>query len=97
MSGFRPQDPAPFGTLDAYREDIAGTAWSVGIYAEQIQRYCALGDDVGLDYSIRCLIASTRAAATVLAELKKMKAEQAKRQAAPARRDPVTQETEVRA
>jgi hypothetical protein len=75
-----PQDGAPYGTPDLYREQIGEAAWSIGLYAEQIQRYCTLGDDAGLEYSTRCLIAHARFAAGILADLKSMKAEQAARQ-----------------
>lgn len=74
------QEGAAYGTPELYREHIGEAAWSIGLYAEQIQRYCALGDDAGLEYSTRCLIAHARHAAGILADLKSMKAEQAARQ-----------------
>jgi hypothetical protein len=72
-------DHIAYGTPAAYRHDIAQDAWSVGIYAEQIQRYCELGDDAGLAYAVRCLIGGTRAIAGTTAELKALTAKQAER------------------
>lgn len=73
-----------YGTPDAYREFIAETLAGAEIHARIGVTYAEIGNDAGLDYAIRCLVANARAAVSVLADLKQMKAEQAARRAAVA-------------
>jgi hypothetical protein len=70
---------AAIGTLNAYREFIAGTMASAGVHANLGVTYAEIGNDAGLDYAIRCLVACTRAAVSTLSDLKAVKAEQASR------------------
>jgi hypothetical protein len=74
-------DPHSYGTPDVYRQFIAETLAGAEIHARIGQNYAEIGDDPGLDYAIRCLIANTRAAVSVLANLKEMNAIQARRRA----------------
>ncbi|GEP04477.1 hypothetical protein [Methylobacterium oxalidis] len=67
-------EPAAFGTPQFYRDTIAEIAQKSGIYLEIIERYCAIGNDAGLDHAIRCLIATARAQEGICADLKEMKA-----------------------
>ena len=73
---------AAIGTLDAYREFIAETLAGAKIHAGVACTYAEIGNDAGLDYAIRCLVACTRTAVSTLSDLKAMKAEQASRRAA---------------
>lgn len=58
--------PAPY--LDALRDAL----WSVGVYAEQGQRYADLGDIAGLTYSVRALVAHARFVVSTAADLREM-------------------------
>jgi len=71
---------APFsrvahGRPDAYRELIAENAWYAAVQADLAQTHAAIGDDVGLEYAVRRLVAYTRQIAGTLADLKQHKAE----------------------
>ena len=73
---------AVLGTPAAYREYIAGALASAEFHANLGVRYAEIGDDAGMDYSIRCVVAYTRAAVSTWSDHKVMKAEQASRQGA---------------
>jgi hypothetical protein len=74
-------DPQSYGTPDVYRQFIAETLAGAEIHARIGQNYAEIGNDPGLDYAIRCLVANTRAAVSVLANLKEMNATLARRRA----------------
>ena len=61
------------GTPDAYREYIHEALWFAQIQADLGFTYAAIGDDAGLEYAVRRLVAYTRAAVAVLSDLKAMK------------------------
>ena len=92
-----PLDHIAYGSLDAYRAFIAETLAGAEIHARIGQSYVEAGNDAGLEYSVRCLIANVRAAASVLAELKKSKADQAERRMSAPGGHPATDNLEVRA
>ena len=87
---------AALGTPDAYREFLALTLGGAHIHANLGQTYAEIGDDAGLDYSIRSLVACTRAAVDTLADLKAMKAKQAARRASPSSNHPVMEVDDAR-
>jgi hypothetical protein len=58
------------GTPAAYREFIAETLSMARIQAELGATYAAIGDDVGLEYAMRRMVAYTRAALRTLTDLK---------------------------
>lgn len=74
-------NPNSYGTSDVYRQFIAETLADAEIHARIGQNYAEIGNDPGLDYAIRCLVANTRAAVSVLANLQEMNAAQARRRA----------------
>ncbi|GEO13799.1 hypothetical protein [Microvirga aerophila] len=61
------------GTPLAYREFIAEMLALAQIQADLGTTYAAIGDDAGLEYTVRRLAAYTRTAVTVLKDLKGMK------------------------
>jgi len=70
---------APFsnvahGTPDALREFIAENAGLARIQAELAETFAAIGDDTGLEYAVRRLLAYTRQVVGTLADLKEAKA-----------------------
>jgi hypothetical protein len=65
-----PQHHVSHGTLEAYREFIAETLCMVRIQAGLGETYAGIGDDAGLEYAMRRLVAYTRAALGTLADLK---------------------------
>lgn len=91
-----PRDHLAYGSLDAYRAFIAETLAGAEIHARIGQSYVEAGDDAGLKYSVRCLIANVRVAASILAELKKAKAEQAERRTPAPGHHPTTDNVEGR-
>lgn len=66
-------DHIAHGTPDAYREFLAETLVFAQIQADLGSTYAAIGDDAGLEYALRRLVAYTRAAVAVLSDLKAMK------------------------
>jgi hypothetical protein len=61
----------PFhGTPDAFRHFIAETLAFAQIQADLGATYAALGDDVGLEYAVACLVAYATTASTVLKDMK---------------------------
>lgn len=66
-------DNIAHGTPEAYREFIHEALFGAEIQAQLGTTYAAIGDDAGLEYALRRLVAYTRAAFTVLADLKAMK------------------------
>ena len=62
------------GTPDAFREFIAENAALVRVQAGLAETYAATGDDVGLEYAVRRLLAYTRQVVGTLADLKEAKA-----------------------
>lgn len=66
--------PAPAGSLDELREFIGESLGMAAIHARIGTDYAGLGDDRGLEYSIRSLVAYTRAAYEALVDLKEKKA-----------------------
>lgn len=71
-----------YGTPEAYRQFIAETLAGAEIHANVARTYAEIGNDAGLAYAIRCLVACTRASVSAMADLKDMKAEQAERRQA---------------
>jgi hypothetical protein len=61
------------GTPEAYREFIHEMLVLAQLQAELAATYAAIGDDVGLEYALKCLVAYLRAATTVFKDLKNMK------------------------
>ncbi len=58
------------GTPAAYREFIAESLSMARIQAELGATYAEIGDDAGLEYAIRRMVAYTRAALGTLKDLK---------------------------
>ena len=82
MSG--PSDHnAPYGTPEAYRQFIAETVAGAAIHADLARTYAEIGNDAGLAFALKCLVACTRASVNTMTHLKRMKVEQALRQQAP--------------
>jgi len=61
------------GAPDAYREYLLEALWFVQIQAELGSTYAAIGDDAGLEYAVRRLVAYIQAVIAVLSDLKAMK------------------------
>ncbi len=72
-----PLAPAHYGTPEKYREFIDETLELASVQIGLAQTYCGIGDDAGLDYSLRKLIACVRAAHESFKDLKQMKADRA--------------------
>jgi hypothetical protein len=70
--------PAPYGTPEALRQFIAENTDMARIQAELATTYASIGDDVGLEYAIRRLVAYTRAAVSTLPDLRAEKAQEAR-------------------
>ena len=87
---------AALGTPDAYREFIAHALGRAEILANLGQTYAEIGDDAGLDYSIRSLAAYIQTAVSTLADLKALKAKQAARGRTNSDKPPVTEVADVR-
>jgi hypothetical protein len=68
-----PLTGAPHGSPDAYREFIGEALELVRINAQQGVTYAAIGDDVGLEYATRRVVAYARAAITTLTDLRQTK------------------------
>lgn len=66
--------PAPDDHLDGWREPIAECAGRARLYADMVDQYASIRDDVGLAYAMRCLVAAVSAGADLAVELKKDKA-----------------------
>ncbi|WP_262299708.1 hypothetical protein [Microvirga sesbaniae] len=64
---------APHGSPWAYREFIEETLNMARIQAELGVTYASIGDDAGLEYTVRRLVAYTRAALTTLNDLRTTK------------------------
>ena len=56
-----------FGDRDAVLEEIARLAWAIGVHAEIIERYAALGHVEGIDLATK----DTRACLVQLLDLRK--------------------------
>lgn len=63
------RDPAPHGTAEALREFIGENTDLARIQAELATVYANVGDDIGLEYAVRRLVAYTRAAVGTLPDL----------------------------
>lgn len=64
---------APHGTPWAYREFIEETLAMARIQADLGVTYASIGDDAGLEYALRRLVAYTRAALATLNDLRTTK------------------------
>jgi hypothetical protein len=64
---------APHGSPWAYREFIEETLGMARIQAELGVTYASIGDDAGLEYAVRRLVAYTRAALGTLNDLRTTK------------------------
>jgi hypothetical protein len=64
-----PKEPA-HGTPAAFREFIAETLAMAQLQAGLGTTYATIGDDVGLAYAVRSLVAYTKAALTTLNDLR---------------------------
>jgi uncharacterized protein (DUF1800 family) len=75
MGGGAMIDPntAAHGTPDAYREYIHEMLSLAQVQANLGTTYAAVGDDTGLEYALRRLVAYTRTAVAVLSDLKAMR------------------------
>jgi hypothetical protein len=67
-------EPAPYGTPDAYRQVIQEALWRIRVQAQLGDLYVAAGDDAGLVYAMRQLVAYVRLAMSTLGDLQEMKA-----------------------
>src|SRR5688572_18392289 len=54
--------PAQYGTPEAIREYIAEVMWFAGRLADLAQSFAELGDDIGLEYVTRRMVAYLKAA-----------------------------------
>jgi hypothetical protein len=61
------------GTPEAYREFIYDMLFGVYIHAEVAASFATAGDDTGLEFALRRLVAHTRAACKTFKDLKVMK------------------------
>ncbi|MDR7040621.1 hypothetical protein J2X36_005404 [Methylobacterium sp. BE186] len=66
-------DHIAHGSPEALREFVAECLSRANLYTSMGIGYAAASDDAGLDYSIRCTVASLRQAISVLALLKETK------------------------
>jgi hypothetical protein len=73
-------DHVAYGTPEAYRQFIAETLAGAAIHANVARTYAEIGNDAGLAFALRCLVACTRTSVSIMADLKTMKAKQVKRQ-----------------
>ncbi len=73
MSNPNAMHGTPHGTPDAYREFIGETLDMARIQAELGVTYASIGDDAGLEYALRRLVAYTRAALGTLNDLRTTK------------------------
>jgi hypothetical protein len=55
--------------LTAFYTQIAECAWDAGVHAQLVQDYAGIHDIAGLRYSIKCLIATTKATAGTMCDL----------------------------
>ena len=67
---FRIAISAPCGSIAELRAFIGETMALVAVHADLAETYATLGDDKGLEYALRCLVASSKAALETLADLK---------------------------
>jgi hypothetical protein len=70
MSTTHSNDGAPHGTPWALREFIEESLAMARIQAELGATYASIGDDAGLEYAVRRLVAYTRAALGTLNDLR---------------------------
>jgi hypothetical protein len=68
-----PPPAAAHGTPEAYREYVAEMLALARIYADMGATCATIGDDVGLDYAHRKLVAYVRASLSTVADLKDMR------------------------
>lgn len=70
--------PAPTSAISnaARREWIAELLWKVGMHADLGTTYAELGDDAGLGYTMRKLIAHARAARDTFQDIKASKGQE---------------------
>jgi hypothetical protein len=73
MSNPTAMQGAPHGTPDAYREFIGETLAMARTQADLGATYASIGDDAGLEYAVRRLVAYTRAALGTLNDLRTTK------------------------
>lgn len=73
MRNSTPIQGAPHGTPWAYREFIEETLSMARIQAELGVTYASIGDDAGLEYAVRRLVAYTRVALGTLNDLRTTK------------------------
>ncbi|EIM26834.1 hypothetical protein [Microvirga lotononidis] len=66
-------DNITHGTPDAYRQYLAEVLWFAQIQADLGSTYAAIGDDAGLEYAVRRLVAYLRSVIAALSDLKTMK------------------------
>jgi hypothetical protein len=64
-----PASEVAHGTPEMLREAIAEQLWLVGCNCENAIRYVELGDDAGLAYSVRRIVACTHAIVATTADL----------------------------
>ena len=67
------RNPAPIGTADELREFAAENLQLARIQADLGATYAEIGDDPGLEYATRKLVAHTRAVVATVADLKALK------------------------
>ena len=68
-------DPAPYhGSQNELRDFVAECMERTRFYSTMSVDYAIANDDVGLEYSIRCAVASLKQGASVLKMLKEKKA-----------------------
>jgi hypothetical protein len=70
MSALLQTDDVAHGTPHALREFIGEHLLLAALQADLGATYAAIGDDAGLEYAVRRLVAYTRVAIATLADLK---------------------------
>jgi hypothetical protein len=73
MSNPTAMQGAPHGTPDSYREFIGEMLAMARIQADLGATYASISDDAGLEYTLRRLVAYTRAALATLNDLRTTK------------------------
>lgn len=79
MTDERGKDHIAHGSPEAYREFIGEMLAMASIQAQLGETYASIGDDAGLEYAIRRLVAYVRASRDTLLDLKEMKKNSAQR------------------
>jgi hypothetical protein len=74
-------DTIPHGGPEMLRARIREAAGRAALQAQMAMDYAELGDDVGLQYALRCLVAYTRSALATLSNLNALRINEHRRAA----------------